>query len=441
MNKVNLIKYLLANISLMLLATSCSNVSPTAYKRTPPMNLKFLNCYQDDDNPDCSDDQTIISNTKKSLSKYQNQNISIFDNFFTNNTPGSRAKATTGSVKKQPVKTHGADSSIPNKEPKKLGIENESSIEQQLNSNTHSKLYDKFKQHQPANDVPKQTAPSVPLNQTPATPAATGTVPAMAPAKPSPSQANIAPSAQTAPSIHPSAQVAKPMPTQSDKAGAPVSTNNNPISTSQVINPNKLGENVNAPTLATPVPITPVIPKVAPLPESAKPSSTKQPDLPTPSTGKSNTKAETDNTKSLDDPAAAKPSTAQTNTLNSPGQAASKKPSKLMNKDSSRIQTIAIPSQNFVRPKDIATGEVAFMYEAQSDDEDKTKDRLKKNSNAKKMQLVSATEGNQGHIVLSEENPQLTRQQIWKNKLDIAKSKFVDYFSNLKNKVVNVIQK
>ena len=105
-------------------------------------------------------------------------------------------------------------------------------------------------------------------------------------------------------------------------------------------------------------------------------------------------------------------------------------------KSSGYSSKVVIPSQNYVRPKDIATGAVAFFYEDQTDDTVETKNPSKK-ANGKKMQLVSIAPSNE-QILLSEEADRDPAQNRWKNKLVNAKIKMAGYFGGVKNKIQNL---
>jgi len=499
MSKVNF-RHILANVALLLFTASCSNISPSAYKRTPPMNLKFLNCNQDSSMDGCDTGQAIIDKTKKSLSKYKDENINIFDNFFTNNKAASAS--TSGSKKKSDAATHTESvaaetgTQAPNKTPKKLGIENESDIEHELNSSTHSKLSDNFKSHtaQPKPTVPASgNVPAVtpvvpaptrnaPVVVPPAMPAASGNAPVVVPPAMPAASSNapvVVPPAMpaasgNAPVVTSVVPVpignAPAMPAASSNAPVvtpvvPAVTGNVPAITSPVPNslapiqpvtntltnqnqnsqPPVVNQDDNAPTLAAPIPIIPSAPSAPSASIGSSPSSKSLPKVDMPSTS-SNSQTGASATKAPE--MKSSPVPADKNTQNVPvdsqPQAAANAGSNGSLASTSSKGDFVIPSQNFVRPKDIATGAVAFFYEESPDDEEAVNSNPPKNKKAsasKKMQLVSAAKDNQRPVILTEENTQQNNQKGWKGQLKNAKTKVIDYFSVLKDKVENLIQK
>ena len=469
MSKVNF-RHILANVALLLFTASCSNISPSAYKRTPPMNLKFLNCNQDSSMDGCDTGQAIIDKTKKSLSKYKDENINIFDNFFTNNKAASAS--TSGSKKKSDAATHTESvaaetgTQAPNKTPKKLGIENESDIEHELNSSTHSKLSDNFKSHtaQPKPTVPASgNVPAVtpvvpaptrnaPVVVPPAMPAASGNAPVVTSVVPVPiGNAPAMPAASSnAPVVTPVVPavtgnvpaITSPVP----NSLAPIQPVTNTLTNqNQNSQPPVVNQDDNAPTLAAPIPIIPSAPSAPSASIGSSPSSKSLPKVDMPSTS-SNSQTGASATKAPE--MKSSPVPADKNTQNVPvdsqPQAAANAGSNGSLASTSSKGDFVIPSQNFVRPKDIATGAVAFFYEESPDDEEAVNSNPPKNKKAsasKKMQLVSAAKDNQRPVILTEENTQQNNQKGWKGQLKNAKTKVIDYFSVLKDKVENLIQK
>ena len=409
----------MVSLGIVVALSSCTNISPTAYKRTPPMNLKFLNCSQDSDAEGCDGDQKIVEKTKKSLSKYQNSNMNIFDNFFAN---GNMAKP---AVKSEPASQASTSTKSPGaKEPKRLGIENENTIEHKLSSSTHSKLNGESPAssglNEPSNEM--STKPVVPLPQRSADEQArpkNNSAPVTMDSKPSPATSAPlpvlkAPSSSIKKGTIANNNIAAPTMTPPVASPAVVAA---PTMTPPAASPAAVAAPTMTPPAASPVVPAPTVPVPAAIPNKAT-SSSGEPPVPALKDNSSTTEFSYKNTK----PAAA----------NSDKQI----PSVPAIKSSDLSRKALIPSQNYVRPKDIATGAVAFFYEEQAEDEPENKNSNKK-INDKKMQLVSIAPSNE-QVVLSEEKGTERKQNNWKEKLVSAKTKLTGYFDGVKDKMKNL---
>lgn len=375
------------------------------------MNLKFLNCTQDSTLEECENDETVAKKTEQSLSKYQNKNISIFDNFFASSSYAAKdapAKAIrTDSNKSKPQPQRPEPQALPDKpkepkEPKKLGIENEHVIENQLNSSTPSKV----NSINPVNSMSVTPPPSVPVKPIqPAAPspkspavkgvpapvvipaAIAGNITSSEPKKQSPSNSVITISTPTQAPVMP--QPAAPLPKSPAVNGV----------TAPVVTPPTIPGNITSPEPKKPSPSNIVSTVSTPI---------QAPVMPQPAAPKTNASS----------PILAAPA----------GEV----------KTSSLVPAIAkIPTQNFVRPKDIATGAVAFFYEEQPEEDVILKAPV--NNQNKKMQLVAAAPDNK-QIVLTEEKDKNAASKGWQETLINAKTSVSGYFSGIQEKIKNVFK-
>ena len=141
MKKQDFIKFISTGCILFLLS-SCSIIEGDSSRRTPVLNQKFL------DNDD-GQDGAMIENASKGLSKLQNKNINIFDNFFSNSSNDEHAtkrhpeknvlknKSDNDSEIDQVFK-NGEKKETPHKN--ELGIKNETVVEKALESSKHSNI-------------------------------------------------------------------------------------------------------------------------------------------------------------------------------------------------------------------------------------------------------------------------------------------------------------
>ena len=402
---------------------SCTNISPTAYKRTPPMNLKFLNCSQDSDAEGCDNDQMVIEKAKKSLAKQQNANMNIFDNFFANGDMSHPSSAKNSKKARHDALDTKKSPSNPDtkaQEPKRLGIEDEKAIEHKLHSSTHSKLS--------ASDE-EASKPSAPTKVEVAKPS-DAAVQSPTKAQVSPKNAGAASDKVMTPS--PSAAGSKSLP----KLKAPVG----PVKKGSSAKKDTSAPVMMAP-VPTPAPATPAPVMMAPMPTPA-PTTAPAPVMmapmptPAPTSGPLALPAAFDNDGVTPTKATGSQNQASPTKDISDAQPVPPVQSQPAVKSSGYSSKVVIPSQNYVRPKDIATGAVAFFYEDQTDDTVETKNPSKK-ANGKKMQLVSIAPSNE-QILLSEEADRDPAQNRWKNKLVNAKIKMAGYFGGVKNKIQNL---